>query len=41
FFTYRYINNGPFLPLSCQFFGLACPSAKDTLSGFVDPRFKE
>ncbi|CAG8653206.1 2406_t:CDS:2, partial [Acaulospora colombiana] len=41
FFTYHYVNSGPFLPLSCQFFGLWCPSAKDSLRGFVDPRFED
>ncbi|KAF0471856.1 beta-lactamase/transpeptidase-like protein [Gigaspora margarita] len=41
FFFYRYINSGAFLPLSCQLFNLRCPVAKDTVRGFVDPRFKE
>ncbi|CAG8689678.1 24812_t:CDS:2 [Dentiscutata erythropus] len=41
FFFYRYVNSGPFLPLSCQLFSLGCPVAKDTVRGFVDPKFKE
>ncbi|CAG8489916.1 15081_t:CDS:2 [Cetraspora pellucida] len=41
FFIYRYINSGPFLPLSCQLLNLRCPVAKDTVRGFVDPRFKQ
>ncbi|RIA95979.1 beta-lactamase/transpeptidase-like protein [Glomus cerebriforme] len=37
FFLYRYINGGPFLPLSCQLIGLGCPN--NIIKGFTTEEF--
>ncbi|GBC02039.1 hypothetical protein RclHR1_04420009 [Rhizophagus clarus] len=39
FFLYRYINGGPFHPLSCQMIGLGCPS--NIIGGFTTPEFSD
>ncbi|CAG8646065.1 15847_t:CDS:2 [Funneliformis mosseae] len=37
FFLYRYVNGGPFLPLSCQLINIGCPST--VINGFTTKEF--